>query len=54
MKRALSWALYDTKPGDWLLGLFERLTGLTVIPVEDVAEQRVCATKLGLDRARVS
>ena len=54
MKRTIQWALLDTKPGDLMMALFERLTGLTVVPVEDVAEQKVGATALGRRHARVS
>jgi hypothetical protein len=54
VKRVLSWALYDTAAGDWLLWTLERLTGLTVVPVEDIAEQKVGATAFGRRHARVS
>lgn len=54
MKRAISWALYDTRPGDLMLAAFEKLTGLTIVPVEDIADQRVGATALGRRHARVS
>jgi hypothetical protein len=54
VKRAIAWALFDTRPGDLMLALFERLTGLTVVEVGEIDGEKVRATKLGLDRARVS
>ena len=30
------WFLFDTKVGDWLLALFERYTGLAVVPLGEL------------------
>lgn len=31
------WFLFSTVLGDWLLALFERVTGLAVVPLSDVS-----------------
>ena len=54
MKRAIQWALLDTKPGDLMLRLFEQLTGLGLVRLEEIDGERVRATTLGRNGARVS
>jgi len=46
--------LFETRAGDLLLQLFERLTGLGLVRLEEIDGERVRATEFGLDRARVS
>jgi hypothetical protein len=36
----MKWFLFETRPGEWLLALIERVVGLAVVPVSDLEERR--------------
>ena len=54
MKRTIQRVLFETAIGDWLLRALERVAGLALVDVGEIDGERVRATTLGRDRARVS
>jgi hypothetical protein len=46
MMARVRWFLFETRLGDRLLALFERLTGLVVVEVESLESEAVVLTRV--------